>query len=128
MKNKLIITTLVAITLVSCATVDLVKEENITIAKVQKNIKIGMTSEQVIEILGSPNIVTTDTERQETWVYDKVSTNSQVSASNTNLFLALFGIVGAKGSNSSNQRTLTIIIKFDKNNLVRDFSYKTSTF
>ncbi len=34
----------------------------------------------------------------------------------------------SSGSTSTSQRTLTVIIKFDDNNMVRDFSYHSSQF
>ncbi len=103
-------------------------EEKMTVAKVQKEIKVGMSSSDVIEILGSPNIITTDSNRRETWVYDKIST--QITSSNSSLgtWLLVFGASGSKTPSTSSQRTLTIIIKFDEKGLIRDFSYRTSSF
>lgn len=113
----------------SCSTANYsLNEEQITVAKAQTEIKIGMPSSAVVEVLGSPNMVTTDTERRETWVYDKVSTNVQSSSSSRGVWLLLFAAKGKENQASSNQRTLTIIVKFDKNGLVRDFAYRTSTF
>ena len=99
-----------------------------TVAKAQTEIKIGMPSSAVVEALGAPNMVTTDTERRETWVYDKVSTNVQSSSVSKGGWLLLFAAKSKDSQVSSNQRTLTIIVKFDKNGLVRDFAYRTSTF
>jgi outer membrane protein assembly factor BamE (lipoprotein component of BamABCDE complex) len=104
------------------------KDEQMTVAKAQREIKIGMPSSAVVEALGSPNMVTTDSERQETWVYDKVSTNVQSSSSHNGVWLLLWSAGGKEQQTSSNQRTLTIIVKFDKNGLVRDFAYRTSSF
>ena len=101
-----------------------VKEEQMTVAKAQREIKVGMTSAEVVEVLGSPNMVTTDDKRRETWVYDKVSSN--VSKSSSGVWLLFVGADSAKAS--TNQRTLTIIVKFDENSRVRDFAYRTSTF
>lgn len=113
----------------SCSTTNYsLNEEKMTVAKAQTEIKIGMPSSAVIEVLGSPNMVTTDTERRETWVYDKVSTNVQSSSSKNGVWLLLFTAGSHDFKASSNQRTLTIIVKFDKNGLVRDFAYRTSTF
>ncbi len=113
----------------SCSTTNYnLHEEQMTVAKAQTEIKIGMPSSAVVEVLGSPNMVTTDAERRETWVYDKVSTNIQSSSSSRGVWLLLFAANGKESQASSNQRTLTIIIKFDKNGLVRDFAYRTSTF
>lgn len=35
------------------------KNDKLTVGKVQSKIKVGMSSAEVIEVLGSPNIVTT---------------------------------------------------------------------
>jgi outer membrane protein assembly factor BamE (lipoprotein component of BamABCDE complex) len=91
-----------------------------------------MTSAQVIEALGSPNVVTTDEERREVWIYDKIATNVTYSQSEgqSGLFLILAGVggSGSSGSTSTSQRTLTVVIKFDKDNKVRDFAYHSSQF
>ena len=44
--------------------------DRITVGKVQREVKIGMPSSAIVEILGSPNVVTTDEKRREVWVYD----------------------------------------------------------
>ncbi|MFY9402975.1 MAG: outer membrane protein assembly factor BamE [Candidatus Omnitrophota bacterium] len=102
--------------------------DKITVGKVQREIKVGMSSAQVAEALGSPNIVTTDEERREVWVYDKVAREVSYSSSEAGASLILFGGVGSSGASSSTQRTLTIIIKFNKEGKVRDFSYHSSKF
>ncbi len=113
----------------SCSTADFnLHEGQMTLAKAQREIKIGMPSSAVVEVLGAPNMVTTDTERRETWVYDKVSTNIQSSSSGRGVWLLLFAVNGKESRASSNQRTLTVIVKFDEKGLVRDFAYRTSVF
>ena len=110
--------------------------DRITVGTVQKEIRIGMSSADVASVLGSPNIVTTEEERQETWIYDKISSDVTYSRSSGTVVGLIFGGSGGgagvgstdAGSTSSSQRTLTVIIKFDTNNLVRDFSYHTSRF
>ena len=115
--------------LFSCTTTNYgLQEEKLTVAKAQREIKIGMSSSEVVEVLGSPNMVTTDSQRRETWVYDKVSTNVQTSSSVTGAWLLLFYTEGRNRQSSSNQRTLTIIVKFDNNGLDRDFAYRTASF
>lgn len=102
--------------------------EKLTVAKVQKEIKIGMSSSDVIETLGSPNIITSDGNRRETWVYDKISTQISTSNSSVGTWFLIFGASGSKNTSTSSQKTLTIIIKFDEKGLVRDFAYRTSSF
>ena len=99
--------------------------DRVTIGTVQKKITIGMPSASVVEALGSPNMVTTDEERREVWVYDKISTNVTASVGD-NAGWWVGG--GASGSQSTSQKTLTIVVKFDKDSKVRDFAYHTSQF
>lgn len=122
--------------------------DRISVGTVQKEIRVGMSGADVVSVLGSPNMVTTDAERRESWVYDKISTERVYSTSSSNagagggggmaatggtgggggvLGLILGGSSSA-GAASTTQRTLTIIIKFNNDGLVRDFSYRQSSF
>jgi hypothetical protein len=103
-----------------------------------------MTNSEVVQVLGSPNMVTTDEQRRENWVYDKVSTETAYSTSSGGVNALILGgaLVGpglagglggagyssSAGARSTTQRTLTIIIKYDSQNRVRDFSYRSSSF
>lgn len=114
--------------------------DRISVGKVQREIKVGMSSADVIQILGSPNIVTTDDKRRESWVYDKVATDRAYSTSSGGVSALILGAGGgvgggggigasaSAGASSTSQRTLTIIIKFDGESKVRDFAYHTSRF
>jgi outer membrane protein assembly factor BamE (lipoprotein component of BamABCDE complex) len=102
--------------------------DRVTVGNVQREIKIGMSGADVAKVLGSPNIVTTDDERREVWVYDKFSTDTTVSANSGYGTLIILGTSSVSGSSSTSQRTLTVIIKFDKEKKVRDFAYHTSRF
>ena len=100
--------------------------DSLSIGKVQKEIKVGMSSADVVGVLGSPNMVTTDDKRREVWVYDKVSTEGMASGSAGRSFLWFPSDRNATVSRT--QKTLTIVIKFDEKGLVRDFAYNTSKF
>lgn len=118
--------------------------DKLTAGKVQREIKVGMSNAQVIEVLGSPNLVSTDEKRREVYVYDKVATESAVSTSSGGVSALLLGggygsgLLGGglgggsynqgAGASSTTQRTLTIIIKFDEQSKVRDFAYRQSSF
>ena len=113
--------------------------DRMTVGKVQKEITVGMSGAEVAEVLGSPNIVSTDEERREVWIYDKISTEEAYSTSKggtpslilvglVDVLLRGGGLSGTSGVNSTSQRTLTVIIKFDENKQVRDFAYHTSRF
>ncbi len=98
--------------------------DKLTAGTVQTQIKIGMSGADVVSALGSPNVVTTDEQRREVWVYDKIATDVTASGGYWTI-----GVAGQRaGSVSKSQRTLTIIIKFDEEKKVRDFAYHSSTF
>ncbi|MCC6154984.1 MAG: hypothetical protein IT367_14560 [Candidatus Hydrogenedentes bacterium] len=116
-----------------------------TVGVVQKEIRVGMPSTDVLAALGSPNMVRKGADSiGETWVYDKIATEASYKNSNSNVAgsvsgagvpgdVLLLGNVGAnrsgsKGSSATTQKTLTVIIKFDPNDKVESFSYHTSTF
>jgi len=110
-------------------------DRNLTVGTVQREVRVGMSGAEVAEVLGSPNIVSTDEERNEVWIYDKISSQSvqtdTTGATATLRFLDAWGPIAATSRsqrNSSSQRTLTVIIKFDEYDHVRDFAYHTSRF
>lgn len=106
-----------------------IKEDRLTVGKVQGEIKVGMSASQVAELLGSPNIVTTDDKRREVWIYDKVSTD-RVDMANSSIggITFIMGTKSSESSSSTRQRTLTIIIKYDEEKNVRDFAYNSTQF
>ena len=101
------------------------KGDRLTVGTVQRKITIGMPSAEVAQILGAPNVVSTDEERREVWIYDKLATDVVYSTSNAGI---KFLTVGSSGAVSTTQRTLTVIIKFDDQSKVRDFAYHSSQF
>ena len=78
-----------------------IKEDRLTVGRVQGEVKVGMSAAQVAELLGSPNIVTTDDKRREVWIYDKVSTDRVDTASSSYAGLI---ILGANSSDRSIHR------------------------
>jgi len=113
--------------------------DRMTVGKVQKEIRVGMSGADVAQTLGSPNIVSTDEERREVWIYDKIATDQAYSSSSGGVNALILGFGGgiagggaggnaSAGASSTSQRTLTVIIKFDKEAKVRDFAYHTSRF
>lgn len=114
--------------------------DRMTVGKVQREIRVGMSGAEVAQVLGSPNIVSTDEERREVWIYDKIATDRAYSTSNAGVSALILGwgsnvagggsggVNSSSGASSTSQRTLTVIIKFDKQGKVRDFAYHTSRF
>ena len=120
------------------------QERQMTVGTVQREIRKGMSGAEVAEVLGSPNIVTTDGEGREVWIYDKISTDVTYSRSSGGVIVGLLvgGLSGdvlagggaggsygkSAGAESKTQRTLTVLIKFDQQKMVRDFAYHASRF
>ena len=102
--------------------------DRLTLGTVQKNIRIGMSATEVLETMGSPNIVTSQENGAETWVYDKIATDTVHSEGGAYWFVVVAGGTTSSGARSVNQRTLTVIIKFDEQKKVKDLAYHSSSF
>ena len=106
------------------------------------------TQAELLELFGGPNISTTDASGLETWVYERSASETDTSGSsdakNLNAFFGAGGNVGgaaigggvAGGSRSTSDRSrttnsvrnLTVIVKFNPDKTVRDYSVRQSTF
>lgn len=118
--------------------------ERLTVGTVQREIRVGMSGADVAGVLGSPNIVTTDEQSREVWIYDKIATDRVYSSSSGGVSTLILGgaLVGdgavgggvspyygsSAGAASTSQRTLTVVIKFDEAKQVREFAYHSSRF
>ena len=105
----------------------------------------GKTTQlELIQLFGGPNISTTDGEGVETWVYERsVSQTDAATKSNNWQAAANLGVsfgnaqLGASGgggssgagsSTASSFRSLTVIVKFNPNKTVKDYSVRASQF
>lgn len=119
------------------------QERELTAGIVQKEIHIGMSAADVAATLGSPNIVTRDSEGKETWVFDKIATEASYSKGsggisaggvgsgihNAALLIGIgsAGYKGSSGASAVTQKTLTVIIKFAES-AVESFSFHATKF
>lgn len=120
------------------------QEEKFTLGLVQAKIVMGMSQTEVAQVLGSPNIVTKDASGDDSWVYDKIASEASYSndrggvsglgsfATTPGSSLLLGGLLGnyskSAGAAATTQRTLTVVIKFNRQGRVKDFSYHSSQF
>lgn len=105
----------------------------------------GKTTQlELIQLFGGPNISTIDGEGVETWVYERsVSQTDAANKSNNWQAAANLGLsfgnaqLGASGgggssgsgySSASSFRSLTVIVKFNPNKTVKDYSVRASQF
>lgn len=100
----------------------------LTAGKVQSQVSRGMSGGQVAEVLGSPNIVSTDENGREVWIYDRFATEVRASESSGGVWLVLGVVGGSSGAATKSTRSLTVVIKFDDSKKVRDVAYHSSSF
>lgn len=99
-------------------------EKRLTVGTVQREIRKGMAASAVAEALGSPNIVTTDEQGREVWIYDRVATERVHELGYASLVLVGY----SREAGAVTQRSLTVIVKFDGDKRVRDYAYHASRF
>lgn len=118
--------------LVSCSgSTNPVEQSNnqLTQGNVQLNLQVGKTNKaQVLEVFGAPNVTTRDGKGREVWSYQR---SAQVSQSNKKKGYWTIIFAGGEGQSSSSQsssRMITLIIKFNENDVVVDFASRESNF
>ncbi|MEO6400441.1 MAG: hypothetical protein ABIP62_00350 [Vicinamibacteria bacterium] len=112
------------------------REAGLTLGAIQRSIKAGMSSTEVMEAAGSPNLVTRGRNGRESWVYDRFSTETTEqgvqagggSMGASNSVLGVLGISGGKKKSSTSQRTLMLMVTFGPDGAVESFSYRSSKF
>lgn len=110
--------------------------KDLTLGVIQRLVKAGMTSSDVVEAVGSPNLVTRGRNGRESWVYDRFATESSeegfhVGGGGMGAGSSLLGVIGMNGGKkkvTTSQRNLMLIVTFGADSLVETFSYRSSKF
>lgn len=106
-----------------------VRNSALTQGNVQMNLRVGKTTKaEVLEVFGSPNITTRDASGSEVWTFQRHATVAQSSSSGNFWTILLVGGGQSASGFSETSRTMTLIIKFDQNDIVSDFRSRTSDF
>ena len=134
MRNKLHIAGLAV--LLSLPLTARAADQNLTLGLIQKSMKPGMSSTEVMELAGSPNLVTRGRNGRESWVYDRFATETSeqgfsVGGSGMGAGGSVLGVVGINGGkkkSSTSQRTLMLVVTFGPDGAVESFSYRSSKF
>jgi outer membrane protein assembly factor BamE (lipoprotein component of BamABCDE complex) len=100
-----------------------------TQGNVTMNMKAGVTTqEQVAKAFGAPNIVTQSDDGEQSWIYQKNNVSVQKGSSGGYFSIGFAAVgSGSSGYNQSNQ-TMTLIIKFNKRGIVKDFKSMSTSF
>jgi outer membrane protein assembly factor BamE (lipoprotein component of BamABCDE complex) len=101
------------------------QRSNLTFGNVKKSIEKGKTTQsEIVQLLGSPNITTKNKNNQEVWTYSRQSYDSESGGFVGGLIL--FG--GNKAFSSQSSSSFDLIITFDNNDVVTDYSVVQSQF
>src|SRR5918993_276577 len=125
------------------------RPSNLSYGTVTSMVKKNVTTQaELIDLFGGPNISTTDKDGTETWVYERTASMSDTAGSaDQKNFAAFFGAGGTIGgatvgggasggaAKQNNQqravnsvRTLTVVVKFNPDKSVKDYSARASYF
>jgi len=124
---------------------DSVEQNSLTYGALKKHLKVGSTTQgDVLKMFGSPNNMTLSSGGTEIWVYDKIRTEMSSNSSRNSVggiagggFGVGSGAVGAGiGGSSVNSssgvvsstETLTVLMEFDKNSILTDYSIRTGRY
>jgi len=101
----------------------------LTQGNVQMNLIAGQTRKsEVLETFGSPNITTRDGAGREVWTYQRQAQVAQSSSKSGYWTVILAGQSSSAAGFESSSRMITLIIKFDDQDIVTDFRSRTSNF
>ena len=105
------------------------KNSELTQGMVQMNLEVGKTTKSdVIETFGAPNITTRDSSGNEVWTYQRQAQISQSSSSSGFIFVIIAGKSSEASGFETSSKMMTLIIKFDGNDIVTDFKSRESNF
>lgn len=105
------------------------RNSQLTQGNVQMNLIVGQTTKaEVLEKFGAPNITTRDGSGREVWTYQRAAQISQSSGKSGYWTIILAGQSSRSSGFESSSSMITLIIKFDENDVVKDFRSRTSKF
>ncbi|MBU2524937.1 hypothetical protein KKG71_07125 [Patescibacteria group bacterium] len=98
---------------------------NLTAGKVKMEIKKGVTTQsEILQIFGSPNIVTKNRDNDEVWNYNRMSYESAYGSDSGGFIF--WG--GSRAVSSATTKSFDLIIIFDKDDIVKDYSIIAASF
>ena len=112
----------------SCATFPQKQEEtqsNLTIGIVKSKIIKGETTQaEILQIFGSPNIITKNRDNDEVWNYSRMSYRTTSGADGVSFIF--FG--GSRAMTTATTASFDLIIIYDENDVVKDYSVIAAKF
>lgn len=104
----------------------------LTTGQVQLTLRKNETTQaEVLEVFGAPNLVTTNSEGEEVWTYQRNATVANATSSSVYGTIILFGASTRSSGLEQSSRTMTLIIRFKEMNgakRVSSFDSRSSSF
>ena len=105
------------------------KNSNLTQGNVQLHLEVGKTTKaDVLEVFGAPNITTRDSRGNEVWSYQRSAQVSKSAGQSTMVTVLIVSQTASSSGFETSSRMMTLIIKFDRRDVVVDFKSRTSNF
>lgn len=109
----------------ACAAKQTPQKSNLTFGNVKKNIIKGKTSQaEVVQLLGSPNIVTKNSKGNEVWTYTRQSFDSKSGSFGGGIII----LGGQKAFSNASTSSFDLILTFDEKDVVEEYSVVSSQF
>ena len=122
-----------------------IQETSLSYGAIKKYLKIGVTTQaDILKLFGSPNNMTTSSSGNEIWVYDKIRTELSTTAEKGTaggiigggIGIGSGGVGAAVGGSESKSKTnvisttntLTVIMEFNGNNILIDYSARQGRY
>ncbi len=135
--NYLMLTLFIGLVSSGCYTAPKVGDEsqksNLTAGMVKIQIIKGETTQaEILEIFGAPNIATKNRDNDEVWNYNRMSFES-TSSSGTILGIFWTGLAagaasGSRASSTATTKSFDLILIFDENDVVKNYSVIAASF
>lgn len=130
---KKLIIALFLLTIFNYTIADEIQKSNLTVGIVKTKIVEGKTSQNdIIELIGSPNIITTNSEGKEVWTYSKSSYEVKGKSVDRTSFWSF--LIGAYTTSSSevvgrtSTSSIDLIITFNSKGIVEKYRVISSSF
>lgn len=123
---KILLSVLLVLSLISCTSYKYAAEgntqkSNLTMGTVKsKVIKGETTQDEIMKLFGSPNLVSKNKSNREVWSYNRMSVENK--AGSTDFF------AGQRASQSSSSKSFDLIITFDEQDVVTDYSVVSTAY
>ena len=102
------------------------QQSNLTQGVVKAKIVKGQTTQaEILQLFGAPNITTKNKDQREVWNYHKISYEA-FGAGKDDIYFLFQG--GSRAISSTTSRSFDLIITFDENDVVSDYSVVSAQF